>query len=178
MSALLSLSGVSKRFRGLVAVDGVSFDLPEGVIFAVIGPNGAGKTTLFSMIAGALKPDSGTITFAGAPIGGLTPDAVCRRGIARTFQLVRPFPALSVADNVIVGALLREHHVDAARERSLAVLRRLDDLPHFMKIGYQTVQRRGRIHRTGQEVARQKAHPRIAALGVRRNPDDSSQVTA
>ena len=126
MSALLSLSGVSKRFRGLVAVDGVSFDLPEGVIFAVIGPNGAGKTTLFSMIAGAMKPDSGTITFAGAPIGGLTPDAVCRRGIARTFQLVRPFPALSVADNVIVGALLREHHVDAARERSLAVLRRLD----------------------------------------------------
>jgi branched-chain amino acid transport system ATP-binding protein len=126
MSALLSLNGVSKRFRGLVAVDGVSFDLPEGVIFAVIGPNGAGKTTLFSMIAGAMKPDSGAIIFAGAPIGGLTPDAVCRRGIARTFQLVRPFPALSVADNVIVGALLRERQVDAARERALAVLRRLD----------------------------------------------------
>ena len=126
MSALLSLNGVSKRFRGLVAVDGVSFDLPEGVIFAVIGPNGAGKTTLFNMIAGAMKPDSGVITFAGAPIGGLTPDAVCRRGIARTFQLVRPFPALSVADNVIVGALLRERRVDAARERALAVLRRLD----------------------------------------------------
>ena len=126
MSALLSLNGVSKRFRGLVAVDSVSFDLPEGVIFAVIGPNGAGKTTLFNMIAGAMKPDSGVITFAGAPIGGLTPDAVCRRGIARTFQLVRPFPALSVADNVIVGALLRERRVDAARERALAVLRRLD----------------------------------------------------
>ena len=126
MSALLSLSSVSKRFRGLVAVDGVSFDLPEGVIFAVIGPNGSGKTTLFSMIAGAMKPDSGAIIFAGAPISGLTPDAVCRRGIARTFQLVRPFPALSVADNVIVGALLRERHVDAARERALAVLRRLD----------------------------------------------------
>ena len=66
MSALLSLNGVSKRFRGLVAVDGVSFDVPEGVIFAVIGPNGAGKTTLFNMIAGAMKPDSGAITFAGA----------------------------------------------------------------------------------------------------------------
>jgi len=126
MSALLSLERVSKRFRGLVAVDAVSFDVPEGVIFAVIGPNGAGKTTLFNLIAGALVPDEGTITFAGAPIGGLAPDAVCRRGIARTFQLVRPFPALSVEDNVIIGALLRHRDIGAARERAQAVLRRLD----------------------------------------------------
>jgi branched-chain amino acid transport system ATP-binding protein len=126
MSALLSLQNVSKRFRGLVAVDGVSFDVPEGVIFAVIGPNGAGKTTTFNMIAGAVAPDSGSITFAGEPITGLSSDVVCRRGIARTFQLVRPFPALSVADNVIVGALLREKNVGAARERAFTVLRRLD----------------------------------------------------
>jgi branched-chain amino acid transport system ATP-binding protein len=126
MTALLSLQNVSKRFRGLVAVDGVSFDVPEGVIFAVIGPNGAGKTTTFNMIAGAIVPDSGSITFAGEPITGFGPDVVCRRGIARTFQIVRPFPALSVADNVIVGALLREKNVDAARERAFAVLRRLD----------------------------------------------------
>jgi branched-chain amino acid transport system ATP-binding protein len=126
MTALLSLQNVSKRFRGLVAVDSVSFDVPEGVIFAVIGPNGAGKTTTFSMIAGAVAPDSGSITFAGEAITGLSSDAVCRRGIARTFQLVRPFPALSVADNVIVGALLREKDVGAARERAFAVLRRLD----------------------------------------------------
>jgi branched-chain amino acid transport system ATP-binding protein len=126
MSALLSLQNVSKRFRGLVAVDGVSFDVPEGVIFAVIGPNGAGKTTTFNMIAGAVAPDSGAITFAGEPITGLSSDVVCRRGIARTFQLVRPFPALSVADNVIVGALLREKNVGAARERAFTVLRRLD----------------------------------------------------
>jgi len=105
MSALLSLDRVSKRFRGLVAVDAVSFDVPEGVIFAVIGPNGAGKTTLFNLIAGAMAPDDGAIAFAGAPIGGLTPDAVCRRGVARTFQLVRPFPALSVEDNVIIGGI-------------------------------------------------------------------------
>src|ERR1700690_2753754 len=98
---LLSVRAVSKRFRGLVAVDGVSFDVPKGVIFAVIGPNGAGKTTLFNMIAGALAPDDGSITFAGEPISGLTPDAICRRGVARTFQLVRPFPALSVEDNVL-----------------------------------------------------------------------------
>jgi branched-chain amino acid transport system ATP-binding protein len=126
MSALLSLTRVTKRFRGLVAVDAVSFDVPEGVIFAVIGPNGAGKTTLFNMIAGAMAPDDGAIAFAGEPIGGLTPDAVCRRGVARTFQLVRPFPALSVEDNVIVGALLHQRDVGAARERALAVLRRLD----------------------------------------------------
>jgi branched-chain amino acid transport system ATP-binding protein len=126
MSALLSLDQVSKRFRGLLAVDAVSFDVPEGVIFAVIGPNGAGKTTLFNLIAGTMAPDDGSIAFAGEPIAGLAPDAVCRRGLARTFQLVRPFPALSVEDNVIVGALLHRHDVGAAREHARAVLRRLD----------------------------------------------------
>jgi len=126
MTALLSLKNVSKRFRGLVAVDGVSFDVTEGEIFAVIGPNGAGKTTLFNMVAGALNSDSGEIIFSGRSITGLPPDAVCRRGIARTFQIVRPFPALSVEDNVIVGALQKERNVAAARERARAVLRRLD----------------------------------------------------
>jgi len=121
---LLSVSGVSKRFRGLVAVDGVSFEVTKGEIFAVIGPNGAGKTTLFNMIAGTLKPDQGSIVFDGAPIDGLAPDAVCRRGIARTFQLVRPFPALSVEDNVVVGALARHHGVAEARERAQALLQR------------------------------------------------------
>ena len=125
MSALLSLKEVSKRFRGLVAVDGVGFEVTGGEIFAVIGPNGAGKTTLFSIIAGAMAPDQGTIVFAGEPIGGLTADAVCRRGIGRTFQLVRPFPALTVEDNVIVGALLRRRDVGAAREHAGALLRRL-----------------------------------------------------
>ena len=126
MPALLSLEAVSKRFRGLVAVDRVSFAVPDGEIFAVIGPNGAGKTTLFNMIAGAMAPDDGSIRFAGAPIDGLTSDAVCRRGIARTFQIVRPFPALSVEDNVIVGALLHRREVGAARQRAQALLRRLE----------------------------------------------------
>jgi branched-chain amino acid transport system ATP-binding protein len=126
MTALLSLQRISKRFRGLVAVDQVSFEVPEGALFAVIGPNGAGKTTLFNMIAGALAPDGGAITFAGEPIGGLPPDAVCRRGVGRTFQLVRPFPALSVEDNVIIGALLHQRDVGAARQRAQALLRRLD----------------------------------------------------
>jgi branched-chain amino acid transport system ATP-binding protein len=126
MTALLTLNAVSKRFRGLVAVDNVSFDVPEGSLFAVIGPNGAGKTTLFNMIAGALAPDAGTITFAGVPINGLPSDQVCRSGIARTFQIVRPFAALSVEDNVIVGALLRHHHVGDARERARSLLCSLD----------------------------------------------------
>ncbi len=126
MTALLSLQRISKRFRGLVAVDGVGFEVRQGEIFAVIGPNGAGKTTLFNMIAGALKPDQGSIIFDGQPIHDLSPDVVCRRGIARTFQLVRPFPALSVEDNVVVGALLRRHGVGEARARAQALLRRFD----------------------------------------------------
>jgi branched-chain amino acid transport system ATP-binding protein len=126
MTALLSLDAVSKRFSGLVAVDRISFDVPEGMIFAVIGPNGAGKTTLFNMIAGAMPPDTGAITFAGDRIEGLAPDVVCRRGVARTFQLVRPFLALSVEDNVIVGALLRHSDVSTARRCAHDLLRRLN----------------------------------------------------
>ena len=126
MSPLLSLQGVSKRFRGLVAVDSVSFDVAPGELFAIIGPNGAGKTTLFNMIAGAIAPDDGLINFAGEPIGGLPPDAICRRGIGRTFQIVRPFPALTVEDNVIVGALLRSRDVGRARKSARDLLRRLD----------------------------------------------------
>ena len=126
MSAILSVDNVSKRFRGLVAVDRLSFELEKGNIFAVIGPNGAGKTTLFNMIAGVFAPDGGTITFAGERVDGLSPDRICRRGIGRTFQIVRPFPALTVEDNVIVGALLHERHVPEARARAHEVLRQLD----------------------------------------------------
>ena len=126
MTALLSLKGVGKHFRGLVAVDDVSFDVPAGELFGVIGPNGAGKTTLFNLIAGAIKPDEGSIVFAGKPIGGLSPDVVCRRGIARTFQIVRPFPALSVEDNVVVGALQHNRDVPAARRHAQNLLWRLD----------------------------------------------------
>jgi branched-chain amino acid transport system ATP-binding protein len=126
MTALLSLDAVGKRFRGLVAFDQVSFAVPQGAIFAVIGPNGAGKTTLFNMIAGAMAPDSGAIVFAGERVDGLPADTICRRGIARSFQIVRPFPALSVEDNVIVGALLHRRDVEAARTQAHELLRRLD----------------------------------------------------
>ena len=126
MSAFFAINGVSKRFRGLLAVDRVSCEVAKGEIFAVIGPNGAGKTTLFNMIAGALRPDEGQIAFQGERIEGLRPDEVCRRGIARTFQIVRPFPMLTVEDNVMVGALLRTPDVARATEQTHEVMRRLD----------------------------------------------------
>jgi branched-chain amino acid transport system ATP-binding protein len=126
MTALLSIDAVSKRFRGLLAVDNVSFRVAQGSIFAVIGPNGAGKTTLFNLIAGMSAPDRGSIAFAGERIDGLTPDQICRRGIGRTFQLVRPFPALSVEDNVAIGAMLHRHDPALARRRAHEVLRQLD----------------------------------------------------
>jgi len=161
MSALLKLDAVSKRFRGLVAVDEVSFAVPQGEIFAVIGPNGAGKTTLFNMIAGAMAPDDGAINFAGEPIHGLPADAVCRRGIARTFQIVRPFPALSVEDNVMIGALLHTQDVGAARQRARALLGRLDLLDKRRQIAATlTLPDRKRL-----EVARALAtEPRLLLL--------------
>ena len=125
MSALLSVEGISKGFRGLLAVANANFEVGERDIFAIIGPNGAGKTTLFNVISGALRPDGGAIAFCGQRIDGLAPDVVCRRGIGRTFQIVRPFPALTVLDNVTVGALLHHANVEDAARRADEVLRRL-----------------------------------------------------
>ena len=126
MTALLAVDGLTKRFAGLIAVDQVSFEVAAGEIFAVIGPNGAGKTTLFAMIAGAITPDEGTVWFDGVRIDRLTPDAVCRRGIGRTFQIVRPFPALSVEDNVAIGAALRRPDMASARAHARDILAALD----------------------------------------------------
>ncbi|QCK86419.1 ABC transporter ATP-binding protein [Phreatobacter aquaticus] len=126
MTALLEVRGVTKHFRGLTAVDDVSFDVAEGQIFAVIGPNGAGKTTLFNLIAGVFAPDGGTIAFAGERSDGVAPHLLCRRGLARTFQIVRPFPELTVLENATIGAMMRAPDVDTARARAIEVLRQLD----------------------------------------------------
>ena len=122
---LLAVESISKRFRGLQAVKGVSFQVPRGAIVALIGPNGAGKTTSFNMIAGVLAPDEGRIMLDGKRIDGMRPDRICRAGIARTFQLVRPFADLTVEDNVIVGALNAVDGVAAARARARDVLERI-----------------------------------------------------
>jgi branched-chain amino acid transport system ATP-binding protein len=124
--AMLDVTLVSKNFSGLRAVADVSFAVPERSIFAVIGPNGAGKTTLFNMIAGELTPDTGDIRFNGERIDGLPPNEVCRRGIGRTFQIVRPFPSLSVEENVTIGALLRQPNPPAAMRSAHEILWRLD----------------------------------------------------
>lgn len=126
MAGLLEVTNVSKNFQGLRAVADVSFVVPAGAVFAVIGPNGAGKTTLFNLIAGVFKPDAGAIAFQGAGIDRLPPDEVCRRGIGRTFQIVRPFPTLSVEDNVAIGALLRHPSPPAAMRRAHQILWQLD----------------------------------------------------
>jgi len=122
---LLAVDSIAKRFRGLRAVDEVSFGVPAGKIVALIGPNGAGKTTIFNLIAGVFAPDQGRIRFNGRDITGLRPHAICAAGIGRTFQLVKPFGALTVEENVVVGALRRSATVEAARAAAGAVLERL-----------------------------------------------------
>ena len=122
MSALLTVRGASKSFRGLKAVNNASFDVPQGRIIGLIGPNGAGKTTMFNLVAGVFAPDAGTIHFDGKLLNGMRPDQVCKAGIGRTFQIVKPFPQLSVLDNVIVGALNGHATVPAARTRAREVL--------------------------------------------------------
>ena len=129
MSALLRVEGAGKSFRGLKAVQNASFDVPQGAIVGLIGPNGAGKTTMFNLIAGVYAPDAGSIAFDGKPIGGLRPDQVCRAGIGRTFQIVKPFAGLSVLDNVIVGALARSPSVADARKVANATLEKLGLAP-------------------------------------------------
>jgi len=105
MSDILEIRNVTRRFAGLVAVNQVSFTLAEGEILGLIGPNGAGKTTLVSLISGTLEPTQGEIFYQGKSISGLPAYRRARLGIGRTFQIMRPFPGLSVLDNVAVGAL-------------------------------------------------------------------------
>jgi branched-chain amino acid transport system ATP-binding protein len=102
--ALLEVENISKSFGGVTAVNRVSFTLNAGEILGLIGPNGAGKSTLFNLISGVDKPDTGTIRFAGQNITGLAPYKICQKGIARTFQLVRPFGQISPLENVMIGS--------------------------------------------------------------------------
>ncbi len=122
---LLVLRGVGLSFGGLRALDGVDLAVPEGGLYGIIGPNGAGKTTLFNAINGFLTPDRGTIEFAGAPITGLRPNRICRRGIGRTFQVVRAFSRMTVLENVIVGAFVGSADDTVARQMALAALDRV-----------------------------------------------------
>lgn len=107
MSVVLSLKGATIRFGGLVAVNDVTFDIEKGDLFGLIGPNGAGKTTCFNLITGVYRPTSGEIYFNDRLINGLAPNRICALGIARTFQNIRLFQALTVLENVVIGGFLR-----------------------------------------------------------------------
>jgi len=114
--AILEIKHVSKFFGGLAANSDVSFEMVTGMIMGLIGPNGAGKTTLFNCITGYYPPSRGEILFDGHRMNGLNPDAVCKLGMARTWQKVRPLAKMSVVDNVMVGALCRTNSLKKARD--------------------------------------------------------------
>jgi len=123
--SLLETRGLSKHFGGVHAVAGLDLTLAEGEVLGLIGPNGAGKTTAFNLLSGFLAPDAGEIRFRGRSLLGLKPHTICQLGLARTFQIVRPFPRLSVLDNVMVGALARHPAAARARELARAVVERV-----------------------------------------------------
>jgi branched-chain amino acid transport system ATP-binding protein len=154
MSAILEVSRVTRRFAGLVAVNDVSFTLDKGEILGVIGPNGAGKTTLVSLISGTLSPSEGDIFFEGSSIARLPAFRRARLGIGRTFQIMRPFPGLSVLDNVAVGALFGhgagESELAKAREKALAQL----DFVGLGKFAAQRAEELGGPNRKRLELAK------------------------
>ena len=120
--SLLVVEGLSKRFGGLQAVKDLSFGVDEGGVVGLIGPNGAGKTTVFGLVSGFIRPDAGEVRFRGRSIVRARPHEIVALGLARTFQIVRPFPHLSVLRNVVVGALARHARRAEAEAHARAVL--------------------------------------------------------
>jgi branched-chain amino acid transport system ATP-binding protein len=158
---LLEIRDVSKSFEGLRALDHVSFEVPRDKIVSVIGPNGAGKTTLFNVITGALAPSTGEILFEGKSIRGLRPNQTAQLGIGRTFQIVRPFPALTTLENVAVAALAKERTRREAEQRAQEILE-LTGLARFARKEARSLTLAGRKR---LEVARAVAlRPRIILL--------------
>jgi branched-chain amino acid transport system ATP-binding protein len=154
MSAILEVKTITRRFAGLVAVSDISFTLGKNEILGVIGPNGAGKTTLVSLISGTLRPTSGEIFFEGSMITHLAAYRRARLGIGRTFQIMRPFPGLSVLDNVAVGALFGhgsgESDLSKAREKARAQL----DVVGLGKFASQRAEELGGPNRKRLELAK------------------------
>lgn len=153
--------GLVKRFGGITAVDGVDLRVHDGELLALLGPNGAGKSTLFNLVAGAIKPDAGTLTAFGEDVTGEPAYRMCRRGVARTFQIVRPLAGMTVLDNAIVGAFATVTSAREARGRAIEALAR---------VGLDEVQSRQASsltlgHRKRLEVARALATgPRLLLL--------------
>jgi len=121
MSRLLEINNVSRRFGGVLALDNVTLGFDSGEIVGLIGPNGAGKTTLVNVVTGVYRPSQGNILFEGERIDGMRSDRIARRGIARTFQIVQPFPRMTVAENVAAAALFAGHTASLAEARDKAL---------------------------------------------------------
>jgi len=135
--AILEIKNVSKFFGGLAANSDVSFEMTEGMIMGLIGPNGAGKTTLFNCITGYYPPSKGEVIFDGKKMNGLQPDAVCKLGMARTWQKVRPLAKMTLLDNVMVGALCRTNSLKVAREMAMEQIKvvRMEHRANFLAGG-------------------------------------------
>lgn len=119
---MLEVRNLTKRFGGLIAIENLDFSIQRGEIVGLIGPNGAGKTTIFNLITGYLRPDSGVIKFEGDDIVGLKPYQICKKGICRTFQLVKPFLNMNTLENVMTGALSRTRSPAEARKEAKNML--------------------------------------------------------
>lgn len=159
--SLLEVENVSKRFGGVQAVNDVSLRLDTGEILGIIGPNGAGKTSLFNLITGTIRTDTGSITLEGADITKATPTKRARAGIGRTFQIVRPFLRMTVAENVMVPVLVHTHKVSAARAKAVALLEELG-IGHLAD---QDVSQLTLVQRKRIEVARALAtEPKVLLL--------------
>jgi branched-chain amino acid transport system ATP-binding protein len=173
---VLTLESVTKRFGGLTAVRAVSLEVRAGDLLGIIGPNGAGKTTLFNVIAGYYRPEEGRVRFDGRDVTGLPPHAIARLGLTRTFQIVKPFGNLSVADNVMIGALTRLPRVADARAEAGRVTELCGLGPHrHARARALPIALRKRL-----EVARALAtHPRLLLLDevmAGLNPTEISEI--
>ena len=175
---MLEVRALSKRFGGLQAVRAVDLDAPQGRITALIGPNGAGKTTTFAAIAGFVRPDSGRVTFAGTDITGWPPPRIAALGMVRTFQVTQPFAGLTVAENIRIGAFLRETNPAAAMDHARDVGAKLGLAPLLDRPAASlTVAARKRL-----EVARALAtNPRLLLLDevmAGLNPSEIHEIVA
>lgn len=175
---MLEVKNLTKFFGGLGAVRELSFKVEKGQIFGLIGPNGAGKTTVFNLINGFYLPTSGEVLFKGEPITGLKPNAICKKGIARTFQLVKPLSRMSVLENVMASAFCRVNSIKKAQEEALKTLEfcglmhRKDYLARSLTIG----------DRKRLEITRAMAtHPEVILLdetAAGLNPTELGQAIA
>jgi branched-chain amino acid transport system permease protein len=160
-NVILSVRRLSKSFGGLKAVQDVSFDVTEGAILGIIGPNGAGKTTLFNLLNGFQKPDAGEVRLDGRDVAGQKPHRLCAAGVGRTFQVMRPFPRLSVAGNVVVGAYVHAKSDDDAAALATAAIARVGLHPIAGRMAGELTTKQLRLMELARALAGQ---PRILLL--------------